>query len=127
MARKKSRKARKKDWVDAITQDCKGLGVYKTAFDPAIEMLADVMVQREDIWKEFEDSGGKSMLPYPNKGGAENFVKNTILGMWNELTKTALAYRRELGLTPAGLRKLDEKAMKSKKRSPRAEALRDLG
>ena len=127
MARKKSRKARKKEWAEAITQDCKGLGVYKTAFDPAIEMLADVMVQREDIWKEFEDSGGKSMLPYTNKGGAENFVKNPILVMWNELTKTALAYRRELGLTPAGLRKLDEKAMKSKKRSPLAEALRDLG
>lgn len=127
MARKKSRKTRKKEWVEAITQDCKGLGVYKTAFDPAIEMLADVMVQREDIWKEFEDSGGKSMLPYTNKGGAENFVKNPILVMWNELTKTALAYRRELGLTPAGLRKLDEKAMKSKKRSPLAEALRDLG
>ena len=127
MARKKSRKARKNEWIDAITQDCKGLGVYKTAFNPAIEMLADVMVQREDVWKEFEDSGGKTMLPYTNKGGSENFVKNPILVMWNELTKTALAYRRELGLTPAGLRKLDEKAMKSKKRSPLAEALRDLG
>lgn len=127
MARKKTRKARKKAWVDAITQDCKALGLYKTAFDPTIVMLADVMVQREDTWTEFEESGGKSMLPYTNKGGAENFVKNPILLMWNELTKTALAYRRELGLTPAGLRKLDEKAMKSKKRSPLAEALRDLG
>ena len=76
MARKKSRKARKKDWVDAITQDCKNLGVYKTAFDPAINMLADVMLQREDTWDEFESSGGKSMLPYTNKGGSENFVKN---------------------------------------------------
>lgn len=127
MARKKSRKARKKAWVDAVTQDCKNLGVYKAAFDPAISMLADVMVQREDTWEDFEASGGKSMLPYTNKGGSENFVKNPILVLWNELTKTALAYRRELGLTPTGLRKLDEKALKSKKRSPLAEALRDLG
>lgn len=123
MARKKS----KKKWIEAITQDCKTLGVYKPAFDPAIEMLADVMVQRDKTWTEFEESGGKSMIPYTNKNGSENLVKNPLLIMWNELTKTALAYRRELGLTPAGLKKLDEKAMKSKKRSPLAEALRDLG
>lgn len=127
MPRKKSIKTRKRQWQEAITQDCQALGVYKAAFDPTIAMLADLMVQREDTWQEFEDSGGMSMLPYTNKAGAENFVKNPILVMWNELTKTALSYRRELGLTPAGLRKLDEKAMKSKKRSPLAEALRDLG
>lgn len=127
MARKKSRKARKRDWAEAITQDCQALGTYKPAFEPAIIMLADVMVQREDTWREFEESGGTSMLPYTNKAGAENYVKNPILLLWNELTRTALAYRRELGLTPAGLRKLDEQAMKPKKRSPLAEALRDLG
>ena len=92
-----------------------------------IEMLADVMIQREKTWKEFEESGGTTMIPYTNKNGSTNLVKNPVLIMWNELTKTALAYRRELGLTPAGIKKLNEQALQEKKRSPLAAALTDFG
>ena len=117
----------KKKWMEEIRKACESLGTYKDAFLPTIEMLADVMIQREKTWKEFEESGGTTMIPYTNKNGSTNLVKNPVLIMWNELTKTALAYRRELGLTPAGIKKLDEKALKEKKRSPLAAALTDLG
>ena len=46
--------------------------------------------------------------------------------LWDDLTKTALSYRRELGLTPAGLKKLKENAMDGPKRSALAEALAKL-
>ena len=47
--------------------------------------------------------------------------------MWDDLSKTALAYWRDLGLTPAGLKRIDQTAMKEKKKNSLAEALKDLG
>lgn len=67
------------------------------------------------------------MVTYINKAGAENMTKNPLLALWDDLNKSALAYWRDLGLTPAGLRKIDEQAMKQKKKSAMAEALSGLG
>lgn len=121
------RQKSKKKWIEEIRQACESMGTYKDAFLPTIEMLADVIIQREKTWKEFEESGGTTMIPYTNKNGSTNLIKNPLLIMWNELTKTALAYRRELGLTPAGIKKLNEKALQEKKRSAIAIALSDIG
>lgn len=121
-----ARKSKKK-LVEGITQACKNVGTYKDDFLPIIESLADIELQRDRTWKEFENSGGQSMVPYTNKNGSENLVKNPLLVLWNEQNKTWLAYRRDLGLTPAGLKKLNEKAMKPVKQSPLAKALKDLG
>ena len=33
-------------------------------------------------------------------------VKNPLLAVWDDLNKTALAYWRELGLTPAAYKKI---------------------
>lgn len=121
------RQKTKKKWIAEIQAACQELGVYKDAFAPTVEMLADVLIQREKTWNEFQESGGTTMIPYTNKNGSTNLVKNPLLIMWNELTKTALSYRRELGLTPAGLKKLDEKALKQKRKSALATALSDLG
>lgn len=53
-------------------------------------------------------------------------AKNPLLVMWDDLNKSALAYWRDLGLTPAGLKKIDEMSLKSKK-NPLVEALKELG
>lgn len=63
-------------------------------------------MQRDATRKEFEDGGGKSVIEYTNKGGATNMSKNPLLVMWDEMNKTALAYWRELGLTPSAYKKL---------------------
>ena len=123
MARKKSRKK----IVEGIVDACKNVGMYRTDFLPVIEDLADAMIQRDKTWEEFEESGGKSMVSYTNKAGAENLVKNPLLVLWNDQNKTVLAYRRELGLTPAGLKKLNEKAMQTPKKNALNEALKKLG
>jgi hypothetical protein len=54
-------------------------------------------------------------------------TKNPLLVLWDDLNKSALAYWRDLGLTPSGLKKISADAMKPKKTSALAEALRDLG
>lgn len=67
------------------------------------------------------------MIKYTNKGGATNMVENPLLALWDNLNKSALAYWRDLGLTPAGLKRIDDSAMKKKKKDSLAEALRELG
>ena len=84
------------------------------------------MGQRQKVWADYEADGCRSVIIGVNKGGSEYMAKNPLLSMWDDLTKTALSYRRELGLTPAGLKKLKENAMDGPKRSALAEALAKL-
>ena len=44
-------------------------------------------------------------------------VKNPALAVWDELNKSALAYWRDLGLTPAGLKHITNTAPAKVKRS----------
>ena len=54
--------------------------------------------------------------------------KNPILVIYDDMNNTAMSYWKELGLTPKGLKAIDEKAMRgTKKGSTLGEALRDLG
>lgn len=114
-------------WKKKIIEQCQAVGTYKDPFLPVIETLAATLEQRDKTKKEFEDAGAQSIIMYTNKAGATNCSKNPLLVLWDELNKSALAYWRDLGLTPAGLKKIDEKAMKPKKRSALAEALNSLG
>ena len=54
-------------------------------------------------------------------------TKNPLLVMWDDLNKSALAYWRDLGLTPAGLKKIDETALKKQKKTGLSEILKELG
>lgn len=118
---------RKSEWKKKIIEQCQSVGTYRDAFLPAIDTLAGILEQRDKTHAELTSSGGKSVILYTNKAGAENMTKNPLLVLWDDLNKSALAYWRDLGLTPAGLRKLDEKSMQKPKVSALAEALRELG
>lgn len=67
------------------------------------------------------------MVRHTNKAGATNIEQNPALRLINDLNRDALTYWRDLGLTPAGLKKIDENSMKQKKQSSLAEVLMDLG
>ncbi len=116
----------KKKWETLIKEQCVALGTYREAFGPIIQILAEIMEQRDKTYQEFKKSGGKSAVEYTNKAGATNISKNPLLVLWDDLNKSALPYWRDLGLTPAGLKKINEQAMKTKKKSALEEALRDL-
>ena len=66
------------------------------------------------------------LVKHTNKGGATNIEQNPALRLINELNRDALAYWRDLGLTPAGLKKIDEDAMKPRKQDVLAKVLSDL-
>ena len=103
------------------------LGIYEKSYDGAIESLAAILEQRDKTFKEFKASGGKSVIEYTNKGGSTNMTKNPLLGMWDELNKTALAYWRELGLTPSSYKNsTGEGARKEEKKKGLAAALAEI-
>ncbi len=114
-------------WKKKIISQCSAVGTYKDAFLPVIDTLASTLEQRDKTHREFIASGGESVIQYTNKGGATNMTKNPLLVLWDDLNKSALAYWRDLGLTPSGLKKINDNAMQGKKRSVITEVLKDLG
>lgn len=118
----------KTKWASQITESAKRAGTYKDCFDDVINALADILERRDKAREEFEASGGDLTVEHTNKGGNTNVVKNPALMVLNELDKTALTYWRDLGLTPAGLKRINESAMKGKaNKTSLNDILRDIG
>lgn len=117
----------KSAWVERIRASAVSAGTYRPYFDDVIDTLADIL-ERRDIARElFAASGGNVLVYHTNKAGATNIEQNPVLRMVNDLNRDALTYWRDLGLTPAGLKRIDEQSMKQRKKSALAEALRGIG
>lgn len=117
----------KSGWIRRITDSAVAAGTYRPFFDDVIETLADIL-ERRDIARElFIESGGNIIVNHTNKAGATNPEQNPALRMVNDLNRDSLAYWRDLGLTPAGLKRIDEQSMKQRKKSALGEALKGLG
>lgn len=117
---------RKSAWKKKIIEQCEAVGTYRDAFLPVIDTLADTLAVRDGVYAAFTADGSRAVISYINKAGAENTVKNPLLVQWDDLNKSALAYWRDLGLTPAGLKKIDEKAMQPKKKAGLDKVLMEL-
>ena len=114
-------------WVARITGSCQAAGTWREWFTDVIDTLAAILERRDEAEALFYEQGGKVLIEHTNKAGATNFEQNPILRMINDLNRDALAYWRDLGLTPAGLKRIDEHFMKQRKKSALGEALKGLG
>lgn len=117
----------REQWTMRITASCQAAGTYRSYFDDVIATLAEILERRDRAREMFEASGGNILVKHTNKAGATNIEQNPTLRMINDLNRDALAYWRDLGLTPAGLKKIDEASMKQRKKSALAEALKGIG
>ena len=117
----------REEWTARITESCKAAGTFRPYFGDVINTLADILARRDLALQMFEATGGNILVKHTNKAGATNIEQNPTLRMINDLNRDALAYWRDLGLTPAGLKKINDAAMKAKKRSALAEALTGIG
>lgn len=118
---------KRKTWEKRIIEQCKQAGTYRDFFLPAIETLAGILEKRDDAQLIFEKSGGQIVVEHTNRVGATNTEQNPALRLINDLNRDALTYWRDLGLTPAGLKKINEESMKPRKKSTLAEVLAELG
>lgn len=100
---------------------------YKPCFDAVIDTLAGILEMRDNAQEKFEESGGSTVVKYTNKGGSTNTVKNPALVVVMDCNTQALAYWKELGLTPSGLKRINEMALREEKESTLERALKELG
>ena len=102
----------KKRWRNKIVAAMQEVGTYRESFKATIDTLAGIMELRDDAWEKFNESGAKTVIEVTGSTGFPRLVKNPELVVVDDLNKTALAYWRDLGLTPAGLKRVNDQAMK---------------
>ena len=102
------------EWRKNIISSCEAAGTYRPFFDTVIDTLAGILERRDEALRQFEVSGGHVIVAHTNKGGATNLEQNPALRLINDLNRDALAYWRDLGLTPAGYKRLNLEASQTK-------------
>lgn len=112
-------------WKTRIKKACLEAGTYKKCFDAVIDTLAGILESRDmaqDAWD------GEILVEHTNKSGNTNIEQSPVLRMINDLNRDALAYWKELGLTPAGLKRINDAAIKTAKPlSALEKALKKMG
>lgn len=114
-------------WEKLIRSNCEDAGTYRTYFDEPIRALAMILEKRDQALKEWNDSGGEMLTEYTNKNGVTNTVVHPLMTAWRDLNTQALTYWKDLGLTPAGLKKLDDKTFVKKKGDALGDILKGIG
>lgn len=100
---------------------------YQESFEPVIDALAEILEQRDSAYDDFIKTGANIVVEIVSDRGAVNERKNPRLQVWMDLNTQALQYWRDCGLTAAGLKKINEAAVKSDKQvSTLEEALKKL-
>lgn len=108
----------KKRTIEAMTN----LNVYKAEYDAVIDIYSELREQYERYTKELESQGYK-YSEFTAQGGEK---KSPLIAVLETLRKDILQYSVQLGLTPAGLKKMNEKSGDNEKKSILAEALKRI-
>lgn len=114
---------KKKDWIKTIKKQCEAAGTYREHHDPIIETLAGVLEKRDAAEAQYKKNGAEPVIEHKSDRGSVNMVKNPALQIVIDLNNQALSFWRDLGLTPAGLKKLNGDALTAKATTAGFEAL----
>lgn len=118
----------KAEWLRKIKKAVRAVGTYQASFDAPMDTLAGILERRDKAVADFEESGSVMVYPVTNTQGETVLKQNPLLKTVNELNRDALAYWRDLGLTPAGLKRINDTAVQKKETgSALAAALLRLG
>lgn len=115
-----------KQWATKIKKLCRRADVKAANYAPVIESLAEILEQRDQTMADYRENGSGPIVEHTNKAGATNLCRSPYLELWDMLNKTALAYWRELGLTPAAYKKVCGAAPKNAAVGTLAAALREI-
>lgn len=105
----------------------KAVGTYRAQFGAAIERVADLYVQLDELEKLWSEDGRELVVEHTNKAGATNLAKHPLLDIRDGVYTQLLAHERELGLTPSALKKINDGGVQPEKKSALAAALEKLG
>lgn len=116
----------KKFEKDIITK-MKAVNTYHKSFDHAIKVLAKTLFDYDETMRFYQENGSNMLVEHTNKNGSTNIVKSPVYLAIEKLRDDILAYSKELGLTPAGLTRLNDELNKTNNpKSKLANALAEL-
>lgn len=106
-----------------------GLGIYREEFEWEIQMLAELFIRREETKQKFREDGGEAVIEQVNKNGSVYMTKNPLLTELDFVEKRIIDLAKELGMTPAAVKRVNEAALGKKpvpEDDPLAAALGEL-
>ena len=110
----------RRQWKTKITKACRDANTYRPFFKHVIDTLSEILERRDEAQQKFEDEGRIYTVEHVTKTGAVNVEQNPLIRLINDLNRDALQYWRDLGLTPAGLKQINETAIKGSEKEPSA-------
>lgn len=105
----------------------KELNIYKEQFSIAIDTCSSLLADYDNAVDTFQKSGGNLIIKHTNKAKETNAVKNPFYQAIEAMRSQTIKSLNELGLTPVGLKKINDKALEVKEKSSLAEALSKYG
>lgn len=108
---------------NVVREAMKALGTYRQEYEPVILMLCDLKRQYDVLTRQFEESG-YVFYEETSAGTKKAPIVITLEGLRRDI----LNYYSQLGLTPQGLKRINEQAVvnERKNESPLFSALREL-
>jgi len=91
-----------------IIKKMQNVGTYNVSFMYAIDTFAKVLADYDKAMEQHQSTGGHIMIKHTNKNGATNAIKNPVYLAIENLRNDIVTYSRELGLTPAGLKRINQ-------------------
>lgn len=114
----------KTEWKQYLIDCCKQNETYRDTFLVTIETLAQILEQRDKVHDQYVEEGSQPIIvKYSQREGKKNMAKNPLLMLETDLNTQALAYLRQLGLTPASLKQMNDQIIEKTKKSVLEEAL----
>lgn len=113
-------------YIKEIKRKMRAVGTYNISFSYTIEVLAKVLVDYQTTVETFEKTGGNIVIKHTNKNGSTNIVKNPLYLALEKLRDDIISYSRELGLTPTGLKRINQDGNKSQEKSSLEMILNEL-
>lgn len=113
-------------FYQSVHQKCRRLGIWHPEFEVPARRLAKIYVRIADVESRIEADSFEPVVEHTNKSGATNMVKNPLLSQIDALYDQALVYERELGLTPAALKRITDSAAAEKPKDRFSEILKSV-
>ena len=94
-----------------IREACRSVGTYREDFEEIIGRLAELYVRANLAKDQWREEGSPFYVTQVNKGGNEYYVKHPLLQEIDNTEKAILMLEKELGLTPAAIKRINEAAI----------------
>ena len=104
----------KEEWKTTIEGQIKFDHDYIPSFQTTIQILSEMLEERDRVYTQYLEDGARPVVEFTSDRGATNLKQNPLLRQWQEINTLCLSYLRDLGLTAAGLRKLQGNLPKEK-------------